>query len=142
MRPTSASVEAFLDAIPDESRRAECRAVAEIMRRATGVEPVMWGTNIVGFGSYHYRYNSGREGDWFLTGFSPRKKELTLYIVAGFEAFTPLMSRLGRYKTGKSCLYLRSLDDVDRETLEDLIGRSAREVAAKYSETKPSRASK
>lgn len=142
MRPTSASVEAFLDAIPDESRRAECRAVAEIMRRATGAEPVMWGTNIVGFGSYHYRYNSGREGDWFLTGFSPRKKELTLYIVAGFEAFTPLMSRLGRYKTGKSCLYLRSLDDVDRETLEDLIGRSAREVAAKYSETKPSRASK
>lgn len=104
------------------------------MRRATGAEPRMWGPEMVGFGEYHYRYESGREGDWFLAGFSPRKKELSVYVMAGFEGYADLLARLGRHKTGKSCLYLRSLADVDLGVLEELVRQSAAEVARRHSE--------
>lgn len=119
--PQDVDMEAFLAGIPDERRRAECREVAALMRRITGVEPRMWGRGMVGFGRYHYRYDSGREGEWFLTGFAPRKNDLTLYVLPGLERFTGLLERLGRHRTGKSCLYLRSLDDVDRGVLEELL---------------------
>jgi hypothetical protein len=119
--PGDDDVEAFLAAIPDEARRAECREVADVMRRITGVEPRIWGKGMVGFGRYHYRYESGREGEWFLTGFAPRKKELTVYVLPGLEGFGEILERLGRHRTGKSCLYLKSLEDVDRGVLEELI---------------------
>ena len=100
------------------------------MREVTGAEPQMWGDSIVGFGSYHYVYASGREGDWPLTGFSPRKRNLTLYIMAGFDEYDELLSRLGKFKTGKSCLYINKLEDVDQEVLAELVKRSAEHVAA------------
>jgi hypothetical protein len=120
-----ASVETFLGAIPDEKKRADAFAVLELMKRATGEGPAMWGDSIVGFGTYHYRYASGQEGDWPLTGFSPRKQNLTVYIVSGFDAYDELLERLGKYKTGKACLYINKLADVDPAVLEELVRRSA-----------------
>ncbi|HUP44517.1 MAG TPA: DUF1801 domain-containing protein [Thermoanaerobaculia bacterium] len=131
-KKTTASVDEFLAAIPDESRRHDCLEVVRMMKRATKAEPKMWGAAIVGFGEYHYVYESGREGDWFLTGFSPRKNDLTLYIMAGFEAYDRIMKRLGKHKTGKSCLYIKRLDDVDRDALQELIDESVRSVAKRY----------
>jgi hypothetical protein len=128
-KPTHSSVEAFLHAIPDERRRQDCLEVARIMEAATGRKPKMWGESIVGFGDYRYKYESGREGEWFLTGFSPRKKDLTLYIMAGFDRYETLMSRLGRFKTGRSCLYLRNLEDVDSDVLTELIRESVEHVS-------------
>ena len=121
-RQNDQSVEEFLDGVSDEKRRQDCLSVLEIMKRVTRTEPRMWGDSIVGFGRYHYKYESGREGDWLLTGFSPRKKSLTLYIMAGFDRYEELMSKLGKYKTGKSCLYLNRLEDVDRSILEEVPG--------------------
>jgi hypothetical protein len=115
------SVRAFIDAIPDPVSRRDCELVSKLMEGATAATPRMWGDSIVGFGSYHYKYASGREGDWFLTGFSPRKRNLTVYIMPGFSEFDELMSRLGRHKTGKSCLYIRRLDEIQLEVLGDLI---------------------
>lgn len=123
-RPTGASVEAFLAGIQDDRRREECRAVAEIMRRATGAAPAMWGPSIVGFGDHHYTYASGREGDWFLAGFAPRKQALTLYIMAGFDAYDDLLKKLGKHATGQSCLYIKRLADVDLAALEELLKAS------------------
>lgn len=94
------------------------------MKQVTGEEPEMWGDSIVGFGSYHYKYESGREGDWFVTGFSPRKQNLTLYIMSGFDEYDNLISRLGKYKTGKSCLYIKKIDDVDQDVLQELVKKS------------------
>ena len=130
--PTGASVKAFIDAIGDEQRRRECRAVMTIMKAATGASPKMWGPSIVGYGSYHYKYDSGREGDWFLAGFSPRKQDLTLYIMSGFAGHAELMQKLGRHKTGVSCLYLRTLDDVDLDVLSELVRRSVAAVDQRY----------
>lgn len=124
-RPTDASVDAFLSSVDDEARRNDCRAVAAIMQRATGEPPEMWGPSMVGFGRYHYKYESGREGDWFLAGFSPRKKDLTLYVTAGADRFPELMDRLGKFKTGRSCVYIKRLADVDEEVLEELVARAA-----------------
>lgn len=119
-------VTAFLDSVADEDRRQDCYTILEIMKKATRAEPKMWGDSIVGFGSYHYTYASGREGDWLLTGFSPRKQNLTLYIMSGFSDFEELLSRLGKHKTGKGCLYIKKLTDVDLAVLEELIDRSVR----------------
>ncbi len=130
-KPTDASVDAYLAAIPDEQRREECRVIAEMMQRATKTKPQMWGS-MIGFGSYHYKYPSGREGDWFLTGFAPRKKALTLYIMAGFVQYDALLEKLGKYRTGKSCLYIKRLDDVDLEVLEELILLSVNQVAQEH----------
>jgi hypothetical protein len=100
----------------------------DIMRKATGAEPKMWGSSIVGFGAYHYRYANGREGDWFLTGFSPRKQNLTLYIMGGFEQHAELLKSLGKHKTGKGCLYINRLDDIDLPTLRKLVKRSVQHM--------------
>ena len=125
---TNASVPAFLKSIADDDRREDCQTLVRVMKRAVGAEPKMWGSSIVGFGHYHYKYASGRENDWFLAGFSPRKQDLTLYIMAGFDRYDALMAKLGKHKTGKSCLYLKRLSDVDQGVLRTLIERSVREV--------------
>ena len=124
-----ASVEDFLNGVSNERRREDSFAILELMRDVTGEEPAMWGTSIVGFGSYRYKYASGREGEWFLTGFSPRKRNLTLYIMAGFENYDSLLAELGKYKTGKSCLYINKLEDVDIPTLRELIRQSVTHLA-------------
>lgn len=123
-----ASVEDFLNNVSDAKKREDSFAVLELMREVTGEEPAMWGTNIVGFGSYHYKYASGREGDWPLAGFAPRKRELTLYIMAGFEAYEELLAKLGKHKTGVSCLYIKRLADVDPTVLKELVSASVRHM--------------
>jgi Domain of unknown function (DU1801) len=125
---TNSSVTAFMDQVSDESRRKDCQTLVRIMKKATKAEPKMWGPSIVGFGDYRYKYASGRENDWFLVGFSPRKQDLTLYIMAGFDKHDALMSKLGKYKTGKSCLYIKRLSDVDTSVLQDLIATSIRHL--------------
>lgn len=122
--PTNASVDAFLNAIPDDATREDCRTLVKIMRQATNTQPKMWGPSMVGFGSYNYKYESGREGDWFLTGFSPRKRDLTLYIMAGAKRYPDLMRKLGKHKTGVSCLYIKRLADVDLDVLKELVQES------------------
>jgi hypothetical protein len=131
-KPTTASVTAFIKAIDDPQKRADARKVAAMMRRATGKRPRMWGSSIVGYGNYHYRYASGREGDFMLTGYSPRKQALTVYVLAGFSRFGPLMKKLGKYKTGKSCLYIKRLADVDEDVLEQLIKESVEYMRNNY----------
>jgi hypothetical protein len=113
------SVEAFLNSVADEQKRQDCFTVLKLMKQVTGAEPKMWGSSIVGFGDYHYKYASGREGDWFLAGFS-----LTLYIMAGFDQYDALMNKLGKYKTGKSCLYIKKIEDINLETLRELVRQS------------------
>lgn len=121
-----ASVDKFINNIKDERVREDCRRIVEIMKKATAAEPKMWGSSIVGFGSYHYKYASGREGDWFLVGFSPRKQNLTLYLTYGFEEYDSLLKKLGKYSTGKSCLYIKRLAEVDLKILTELIAKSVR----------------
>ena len=123
-KKNDASVERFLNAVDHPKRREDAWRVLEIMKKVTKEEPKMWGSSIVGFGSYHYRYASGQEGDWMLVGFSPRKTALSVYIMSGFDAYDELMTQLGKYKTGKSCLYINKLEDVDLKILEKLIKQS------------------
>ena len=130
-KETKESVSAFLKKIADKTRRDDCLAVVDIMREATGEEPRMWGSSIVGFGRYHYKYASGREGEWMVTGFSPRKGDLTLYLMLGFERFPALMKRLGKFKTGKSCLYVKRLADIDEDVLKELVKTSVDKMADK-----------
>lgn len=130
-RQNDASVTAFLEAL-EPDRRAECDQLCDLMSRATGAPPRMWGDSMVGFGSYHYVYASGRSGEWFITGFSPRKDKLSIYIMPGFSEFAELMSDLGRFKTGKSCLYIKKLSDVSPSRLEDLIARSVAVMESRY----------
>lgn len=127
-QPTSLSVSDFINQVESEQKRKDCLAIAEMMRKATQAEPKMWGDSMIGFGEYHYKYASGREGDWFLTGFAPRKQNISLYIMAGFKRYEELMAKLGKYKTGKSCLYINKLDDVDIAVLKELIELSAQYV--------------
>lgn len=127
-KKTEASVADFLSGVEDEEKRADCFAVLEMMRRITGAEPKMWGASIVGFGSYRFKYESGREGDWFIVGFSPRKQSLTLYVMTGFARYDELLAKLGKHKTGKSCLYINRLDDVDADVLGELIESSVEHV--------------
>ena len=123
-KPNEADVETFLNGIADEKKRQDCFTIRDIMQQVTGAAPTMWGGSIVGFGAYHYKYATGREGDWFLTGFAPRKQNLTLYIMAGFDQYDALMTRLGKYKTGKSCLYINKLEDIDLSVLRELVEQS------------------
>jgi hypothetical protein len=125
-RPTDADVGAFLDAVPDERRRADARRVSALLQEVTGEPPVLWGTSIVGFGSTHLRYATGRELDWPVVAFSPRKGATTVYLVDGFEERTDLLERLGPHSTGRSCLYLKRLDDVDLDVLRELVTASVR----------------
>lgn len=134
-KPTKLSVTSFINSIDDKQGRADARKVAAMMRKATGNRAVMWGASIVGYGQYHYKYASGREGDFLITGFSPRKQALTIYILAGFARFDSLMKRLGKYKTGKSCLYVKRLSDIDEKVLERLITGSVKYMRKNY-ETK------
>jgi hypothetical protein len=129
---TTASVSAFLAGIADESRRRECKAVARLMKEATGASARMWGDSIVGFGDMRCKYASGREVDWFLAGFSPRKDSLTLYVMPNLDAHAALLKKLGKHSTGKSCLYIKRLEDVDRVVLERLI-RDGVKAARRYS---------
>ena len=125
-KPNKLSVEKFLNSIKDEQKRKDSFQVLEMMKKITKEEPILWGTSIVGFGKYHYKYASGREGDWFLTGFSPRKQNLTLYIMSGFKRYNELMKKLGKHKTGSSCLYINKLDDIDLKVLKVLISESVK----------------
>lgn len=122
--PTDASVADFLAAVPNARRRADGQALLEMMRDITGIEPQMWGPSIIGFGSYHYKYESGREGDMPMIGFSPRSRSLSLYIMDGFDDHDDLLSRLGKHRKGASCLYVNKLADVDTAILRELITRS------------------
>ena len=123
-KKNTASVSAFLKGVEDPTRRKDCETVRKIMREETGSRAAMWGDAIVGFGSYHYKYASGREGDWMLCGFSPRKQNLSVYIMAGFTKYEALLNKLGKHKTGKSCLYIKRLDDIDLAVLRELIRQS------------------
>ena len=127
-RATKASVDAFIQGIKDEKKRQDCYQILKIMKKATKAEPKMWGTSIIGFGDHHYVYDSGREGDWFITGFSPRVQNLTLYIMGGFDK--EVLKKLGKYKTGKGCLYINKLEDVDLKVLDELITKSVKQSKA------------
>jgi hypothetical protein len=129
---TDASVEDYLAAIADGARRDDCRALVELMSGVTKRPPRMWGEAIVGFGSYRYRYESGREGDAPLVGFAARKGDISVYLLAGFEGQQALLARLGRHRMGKACLYVRRLSDVDMRVLEQLVAGSVAEVGRRY----------
>ncbi len=131
-KPTKQSVTAFLKSVAHDKRREDGKAVLELMRRITGWKPRMWGPSLIGFGHYHYKYDSGHEGDSFVTGFSPRKAALSVYIMPGFSRYGDLMSKLGKYKTGRSCLYINRLEDVDRKVLEKLIRLSVKDMKKMY----------
>lgn len=123
-----ASVADFLNTVEDVQKRKDCLELVELMKEITGEDPKMWGDSIVGFGTYHYKYASGREGDWMQVGFAPRKQSLTLYIMSGFSRYEALMKDLGTFKTGKSCLYVKRLSDVDRAVLRELVALSVEHV--------------
>lgn len=127
-KETTASVDAFIDKQP-EAIAADCRTIMQLMKKATGEEARMWGPGIVGYGRYAYKYETGREGEWMITGFSPRKANLTLYIMMGFEEEAALMEKLGKHTTGKSCLYIKKLSDVDLKVLEKLIVKGVKAMA-------------
>lgn len=130
-KPTAASVVKFINSVSDEKRREDCFALIEIMSQITKQPPKMWGPSIVGFGTYHYKYESGHEGDMCLTGFSPRKAALTLYILPCFEQHSELMKTLGKYKAGKACIYVKKLDDFHLPTLKKLIRESVKHIHKK-----------
>lgn len=133
-KPTGRSVKAYLDAIEDEARRKDCRAIAALMKRVTGCSPKMWGPSIVGFGSYHYEYASGHSGDMCLTGFSSRGREIVVYLMAADERAGRLFAALGKHRRGKSCLYFKRLADVDLPVLEQLVALSCAETRRRYPE--------
>ena len=127
-KKTEASVEDFLNKIKDEDVRQDCFEIAKIMKQATRSDPKMWGSSIVGFGSRHLKYASGRELDWMVIGFSPRKANIALYMPGGLENQTVLLNKLGKYTTGKGCLYIKKLKDVDTKVLRDLVNESVQSV--------------
>ncbi len=131
-KPETASVADFLAAVKDPRRRQDAEQVCALMAEVTGEPPVMWGASIVGFGRYRYQYDSGRSGEWALTGFSPRSSALTLYISDGFPSHQALLARLGPHKTGKACLYLKRLEDVDLDVLRQLVAASVAHMREKY----------
>jgi hypothetical protein len=133
-KKNEASVEGFLKSVENKKRREDSFVVLDLMREVTGEEPAMWGTSIVGFGNYHYKYASGREGDWMKVGFSPRKQRMTLYIMDGFGSYESLLKDLGKYKIGKSCLYINKLEDVDQEVLKELVKQSVASVSDRSSQ--------
>jgi hypothetical protein len=126
--PTGADVGGFLDAVAPASKAADARMLDTLFRKATGYEPVMWGPSIVGYGRYHYRYATGREGEFLATGFSPRKAAHSIYIMPGYADFGPILSRLGKHKTGRSCLYVNKLADIDLDVLEELVCAGLRDL--------------
>ena len=135
-KATRASVSTFLNSIQDKNKKADCREIAKMMRDATGKRAIMWGKSIVGYDKYDYVYASGRSGTFMITGFSPRAQNISIYIIPGFTKFGALMKGLGKYKTGKSCLYIKKLDDVDRKVLSRLIKESVKEMRRRYNTKK------
>lgn len=131
-KQTKASVESFINKIKDETVRNDCYSIIKIMKSITKEEPRMWGPSIIGFGSYHYKYASGREGDMCIAGFSPRKQNLTIYLMPGFEVQQSLLKKLGKHKTSKVCLYIKSLEDVDVKVLKEMISISVKEMKKLY----------
>lgn len=131
-RQTESSVRGYLDAIEDDQRRRDCEVLVALMRRVTRKEPRMWGTSIVGFGSYHYKYASGHEGDMCLVGFSSRKGDISVYITGSFDGREELLSQLGKHKTAKACLYVKRTSDIDLRILEKLVARSVAEVKRRH----------
>ena len=131
-KQTEQSVNKFLKTVEDETRRKDCLVVAKLMEEVTGLKAKMWGPSIVGFGSYHYKYASGQEGDWPIIAFSPRKQNLTLYIMPGFDRYDELMKKLGKHSTAKSCLYIKRLDDIHLPTLKKLVSESVKYMKKKY----------
>ena len=129
---TNASVEEFINAVGNDKKREDSWELLALMEKVTGAPAKMWGSSLVGFGQYHYKYESGREGDFFITGFSPRKTALTVYIMPGFDGYGEQLSKLGPYKTGKSCLYLKNLDAIDRDVLEEIITDSVAVMRKRY----------
>lgn len=125
-------VAAFLESFPLEKRREEAKTVLEMMQRVSGLPPKMWGASIVGFGSYHYKYESGREGDFMRIGFAPRKANLAVYIIPGFNKYPDILARIGKYKTGVSCFYINKLEDIDLGVLEELAAASLKDMAKLY----------
>ncbi|HVG58703.1 MAG TPA: DUF1801 domain-containing protein [Hyalangium sp.] len=131
-KKTVASVDDFLAKVSPERKRKDAIAICELMKKVTKLEPKMWGTSMVGFGDYHYKYATGHEGDMFIVGFSPRKQNLTLYVMPGIGNYGEFLSKLGKFKTGKTCLYINSLDDVDVPTLQALIKRAFADMKKMY----------
>jgi hypothetical protein len=131
-RENNASVKQYIDGQVDENRRQDCLTVKKMMQEITGKRARMWGESIVGFGRYHYKYASGREGDYLVTGFSPRKQNFTIYIMPGYTNYQHLLKNIGKYKKGKSCLYVKSLDDIDLDILKQLISASVDEMKSLY----------
>ena len=131
-QPVQKSVTTFLDSVENEKRRADAYCLFEIFNRLMPEPAILWGESLIGYGTYHYKYDSGREGDFFLTGFAPRKQNLSVYIIAGFEPFSELLGKLGKYKTGASCLYINKLEDINLEILEELIKQSVALMRKKY----------
>lgn len=128
-KKNEASVEGFLKSVENEKCREDSSVVLDLMKEVTGEKPTMWGTSIVGFGSYHYKGASGREGDWMKVGFSPRKQNMTLYLMDGFSSYGSLLEKLGKHKTGKSCLYINKLEDVDQTVLRELVKQSFKSMS-------------
>ena len=135
-KKTNESIEKYINSIKDENVKKDCYTIIKLMQSITQKEPKMWGSSIIGFGGYHYKYASGREGDFFLTGFSPRKQNLALYLMGGLENQKDLLKKLGKHKTGKSCLYIKSLNDIDKEVLKEMIVQSVKETRKLYPDNK------
>lgn len=131
-KATPVSVNEFIEAVADERQRADAKKISAMMERLSGHPPKMWGPSIIGFGQYHYKYASGHEGDMARIGFSPRKANIVLYLVDGFDGHAELMAKLGKHKTGKSCLYVKRLSDIDETVLEQLCAESLKWMTAKY----------
>lgn len=123
-QPNDESVSGFLERVEDDEKREDSYTILKLMQEITGEEPKMWGDSIIGFGTYHYTYASGRTGEWFLTGFSPRVQNLTLYIMSGFDEYDELLGNLGKHSTGKSCLYVKHLENIDLDILKKLVAKS------------------
>ncbi len=136
-QPGPRDVREYLDTVTPAGRREDAYALLAMMEKVTGEPPVLWGTSIVGFGQYHYEYESGREGDHMLTGFAPRKANMVVYVMPGFGEYGPLLDKLGRHKTGASCLYLGRLSGVDEKVLATLIDRSVKHMRKKYKVPRP-----
>lgn len=131
-KPTEIAPADFIATVEHPTRRSDAETLLELMGKVTGWEPKMWGPAIIGFGEYHYKYESGREGDFMRTGFSPRKQNMVVYIMPGYTNFDPILDRLGKHKKGKSCLYINKLADVDLAVLEELIQAGLDDMAKKY----------
>lgn len=131
-QPTKTSVKRFIDSVEHDTRRSDAKKLLKMFKEITGEKPVLWGNSLIGFGQYHYRYDSGREGDMMMTGFSPRKSSLSVYVIGGFSELDDLLSKLGKHKIGKACLYINKLADVDEAVLRMLIEKAYSYMQEKY----------